>query len=166
MTQGEFMHSRTLATVVTVATIAALFLSLAAASDVNLGVWKLNEAKSQLIDGQPKATRIAYEVSGDSVKVITDGEDGAGKPTHNEWTGRYDGQDYPVTGDPGADTRALKQLDAHTVQFVAKKAGHDVATGIIVVSSDGKTSTVNMTQKLAPNIQGHSYAVYDREEGQ
>ena len=46
-----------------------------------------------------------------------------GKPTHNEWTGKFDGNDYPVTGDPNTDTRSLKRIDAHTLGLTGKKAG-------------------------------------------
>ena len=45
-----------------------------------------------------------YEAVGDNVKVTVDGTDGEGKPTHNEWTGTFDGKDYPLTGDPASDT--------------------------------------------------------------
>ena len=41
--------------------------------------------------------------AGDSVKVTTDGTDRDGKPVHGEWTGKFDGKDYPVTGDPTTD---------------------------------------------------------------
>jgi hypothetical protein len=37
---------------------------------------------------------------GDNVKITVDGADRDGKPTHNEWTGKFDGKEYPVTGDP------------------------------------------------------------------
>ena len=37
-------------------------------------------------------------------KVTVDGTDSDGKPVHNEWTGKYDGKDYPVTGSSTNDT--------------------------------------------------------------
>src|SRR5437763_16272817 len=49
---------------------------------------------------------VGYEAAGDSVKVTVDGVDGDGKPAHNEWTGKFDGKDYSVTGDPNADMRS------------------------------------------------------------
>ncbi len=86
--------------------VAALFAAAVvcfAAEDANMGTWKLNEAKSKLVAGATKNITVAYEAAGDSVKVTIDGVDAAGKPTHNEWTGKFDGKDYPVTGD--ADVR-------------------------------------------------------------
>ncbi len=83
------------------------------ADDPMIGTWKLNEAKSKIGAGSPKNTTVIYEAAGDSVKVTTDGTDGDGKPSHSEWTGKYNGKDYPVTGDPtvtitGTDSKGKK----------------------------------------------------------
>ena len=43
-----------------------------------------------------------YEAAGDQIKSTVDGVDAQGKPTHNEWVGKFDGKDYPVTGDPSS----------------------------------------------------------------
>jgi hypothetical protein len=80
------------------------------ADDPHLGTWKLNEAKSKIAPGSPKLTTVVYEAAGDSVKVTVDGTDGEGKPEHSEWTGRFDGEDYPVTGDPSTDSRSYRGL--------------------------------------------------------
>src|SRR5437879_12630704 len=103
---------------------AVLFAAAAvcvAADNVNMGTWKLDEAKSKIGAGSPKNTTVVYEVAGDSVKVTTDGTDGDGKPSHGVWTGKFDGKDYPVTGDPSTDTRSYKKVDDHTLTFINKK---------------------------------------------
>src|SRR5215470_7824084 len=79
-----------------------------AAADPQIGTWKLNEAKSKIAAGSPKFTTVVYEAAGDSVKVTVDGTGSDGKPAHNEWTGKFDGKDYPVTGDSNSDTRSYK----------------------------------------------------------
>jgi hypothetical protein len=61
------------------------------AADAFIGTWKLNEAKSKLSAGGPKNTTVVYEAAGDNVKVTTDGTED-GKPTHSEWTGKFDGK--------------------------------------------------------------------------
>jgi len=71
-----------------------------------MGIWKLNGAKSKIGVGAPPNTKVAFEAAGDKVKVTIDGIGGDGKPTHNVWTGRFDGKDYPVTGDPTSDKRS------------------------------------------------------------
>ena len=96
-------------------TLVMLFvgLTICSAQNPNLGTWKLNEAKSKLPAGSPKNLTVKYEAAGDSIKATIDGVDGQGKPTHNEWTGKFDGKDYPVTGDMASDARAIKQVDDH-----------------------------------------------------
>lgn len=124
-------------------TLALCFLAgtVCFASDAQMGTWKLNEAKSKAAAGMPKNSTIVFEATGDSVKVTIDGTDAAGKPAHNEWTGKLDGKDYPVTGDPTSDARSYKQIDDHTLEFTVKKGGKVTITGRVVVSADGKTRT-------------------------
>src|SRR5213082_4096945 len=88
-----------------------------AADDPNMGSWKLNESKSKLIPGEGKNTTVVYEAAGDQVKVTIDGTDKDGKPTHNEWTGKFDGKDYAVTGDPKSDMRPQTKSDPNTLKF-------------------------------------------------
>ena len=137
---------------------------LCAAQDPNIGTWKLNEAKSKISPGAPKNTTVVYEAAGDSVKVTVDGTDGDGKPAHNEWTGKFDGKDYPVTGDPsGADTRSYTKVDDHTLAFTNKKGGKVTITGRGVVSSDGKTRTVTISGTDSKGMKFTSTAVYDKQ---
>ncbi len=146
--------------------LASLFAVVAvcfAAEDVNMGTWKLNEAKSKISAGSPKNTTVVYEAAGDSVKVTVDGTDADGKPSHNEWTGKFDGKDYPLTGDPTADTRAYKRINAHTLALTNKKGGKVTATGRIVVSADGKTRTVTTSGTDAMGKKISSTAVYDKQ---
>ncbi len=60
-----------------------------------MGTWTLNEGKSKFAPGSPKNSTVVYAPAGDSVKVTVDGVDKDGKATHNEWTGKFDGKDYP-----------------------------------------------------------------------
>ena len=118
-----------------------------AADNLNLGTWKLNEAKSKIAAGTPKNVTVTYVAVGDNIKVTVDGLDAAGKPAHNEWTGKFDGKDYPVTGDPTTDTRAYKVVNSHTLELTNKKGGKVTQSGTIVVAADGKsrTSTISST---------------------
>ena len=76
-----------------------------AAENPNMGTWKLNEAKSKIPAGAGKNTTVVYSAAGDEMKVTTDGVDGSGKPAHTEWTGKFDGKPYPVTGSSTVDAR-------------------------------------------------------------
>jgi hypothetical protein len=128
-----------------------------------MGTWKLNEAKSKFAPGAPKNHTVVYEAAGDNVKVTVDGTDADGKALHNEWTGKFDGKDYPVTGDPMFDTRAYKQVNDHTLDMTIKKDGKVTMTGKIVVSADGKTRTVTTSGTDAKGKKVKVTAVYDKQ---
>jgi hypothetical protein len=149
----------------TVLTLAFCFFAAAPclAADAFLGTWKMNEAKSKLSPGAPKNSTVVYEASGDSVKVTIDGTDADGKPTHNEWTGKYDGKDYPVTGDPNSDSRALKKVNDHTITFTVKNGAKVTTSGRIVVSPDGKTRTVTTSGTDPKGSKFTATAVYDKQ---
>jgi len=147
-------------------TLVTLFVGVTmcfAAANPNLGTWKLNEAKSKLGAGMPKNLTVVYEAAGDNIKGTIDGVDGMGKPTHNEWTGKFDGKDYPVTGDPTSDTRAIKKIDDHNYELTVKKGGKVTLTGKAVISADGKTRTVTVggTDAAGKKVEGTS--VYDKQ---
>ena len=134
-----------------------------AADDPQIGTWKLNEAKSKLTPDAGKNTTVVYEAAGDQVKVIIDGTDKDGKPTHNEWTGKFDGKDYAVTGDPKSDMRAYKQIDSHTMQFVIKKDGKTTVTGRISVAADGKSRMVTAHGAGEQGKESKEKAAYDKQ---
>lgn len=140
-----------------------LVAALAFASNPMMGTWKLNEAKSTFPPGAPKNPTVKYEAAGKEIKVTVDGVDADGTPTHNEWTGKFDGKDYKLTGDPNADMRSYKKIDDHTTELTQKKDGKVVATGKIVISADGKTRTVTVSGTNAKGEKVTSTAVYDKQ---
>jgi hypothetical protein len=133
------------------------------ADDPMIGTWKLNEAKSKIGAGSPKLTTVVYEAAGDNVKVTADGTGGDGKPLHSEWTGKFDGKDYPVTGDPNTDTRSYKKVNDHTLASTNKKGDKVTITARGVVSADGKTRTVTITGTDSKGKKFTSTGVYDKQ---
>jgi hypothetical protein len=133
------------------------------ASSPNMGTWRLNETKSKIPAGAAKNTTVVYEAAGDDVKVTVDGIDAKGKPTHNEWTGKFDGKDYPLTGDPDSNTRSYKKVNGRTTELTNKKDGKVTITGRIVVSADGKSRTVTVSGMDATGKKVTSTAVYDKQ---
>ncbi|MBZ5566817.1 MAG: hypothetical protein LAN64_03085 [Acidobacteriia bacterium] len=133
------------------------------AADSNLGAWKLNEAKSKIPAGASKNTSVVYTAAGDNYKCVVDGVDGAGKPTHNEWTGKFDGKDYPIVGDPISDTRAIQAVDGHHYKLTNKKGGKPTVTGTIVVSPDGKTRTLTTNVTDAGGKKVTATFAYDKK---
>ncbi|MBZ5629742.1 MAG: hypothetical protein LAO06_12845 [Acidobacteriia bacterium] len=133
------------------------------ASDSNLGTWKLNEAKSKIPAGMGKNTSVVYTAVGGKYKCVVDGVDGSGKPTHNEWTGNFDGKDYPIVGDPISDTRAIQTVDDHHYKLTNKKGGKPTVTGTIVVSADGKSRTLTTNSTDASGKKATATFVYDKK---
>jgi hypothetical protein len=133
------------------------------AADPNVGSWKLNEAKSKIAAGAPKNTTVVYTAVGDSYKCVVDGVDGTGKAAHNESTGKFDGKDYPVTGDPASDTRSLKMVSPGHYARTNGKAGKTMMTGTVEFSADHKTRTLTTDMTDAAGKKVTSVAVYDRQ---
>ncbi|HEY3202027.1 MAG TPA: hypothetical protein VGL03_00050 [Thermoanaerobaculia bacterium] len=138
-------------------------LALCFAAGPQMGTWKLNEAKSKFAPGATKNNTVVYEAAGDNTKVTVDGVDKDGKAVHSEWTGKFDGKDYPVTGMANEDARSYKKIDDRTLEFTGKKDGKAFVTGKVVVSADGKTRTVTVTVTDSSGKKTTNVAVYDKQ---
>ncbi len=149
-------------------TLAVLTLCIAGsiaayAADPNVGTWKLNEAKSKIPAGASKNNTVTYTEAGDQFKCVVDGVDGKGQPAHNEWTGKFDGKDYPLVGDPAADTRAIEKVSDHKYKLANKKGGKVTASGTIEISKDDKTRTLHVEGTAPDGKKIKSTQVYDKQ---
>ena len=147
----------------------AVLLSIAAGAmcfagpNPTMGTWKLNESKSKIGEGMARISTVVWEKAGDQDKCTVDGTDAEGKKVHTVWTGKLDGKDYPVTGDPSSDTRSFKMNGENTLEMTSKKAGKEVGGGTVVVAADGKTRTVTNTMTNAKGEKMTSTLIYDKE---
>lgn len=133
------------------------------APDPQMGTWKLNEAESKLNPEAAKVTTALYAPAGDSVKITVDGVDKDGKPVHDEWTGKFDGKDYPVKGDPRSEMRSYRKIDDHTLELTVRKSGNVVTSGFIVISADGKSRTAIVMTNDPSGKKVPFIAVYDKQ---
>jgi len=141
----------------------AVGISYAAASSAFMGTWTLNEAKSKMAAGPGKNSTVTYTMDGDNIKCAIEGTDASGQAIHSEWSGKFDGKDYPVTGDPNSDMRSYRMINSHTLLATEKKDGKLVDTARIVVSADGKSRTVTVHGKDAKGMRTTIVAVYDKQ---
>src|SRR5215510_984072 len=113
-----------------VLTISLVFVSVALGfqNDPQIGTWKLNEAKSKFA-GKARNHTVVYETAGDQIKVTVDGVNENGDAVHSEWTGRFDGKDYPVTGEANSDARSYRLINKRTLALTGKKGGKTTLTG-------------------------------------
>jgi len=143
---------------------AALMLSVAAkASDPQTGTWKFNAGKSLYSPG-PAAKSITLTIWAEekSVKVHSEGIDGAGKATKVDFTANFDGKDYPATGIAAGDMVSVERVNANTLRVTMKKDGQAIMTVTSVVSADGKTRTSTFAGKDNEGHDVKNVVVYDK----
>ena len=147
-------------------TVVALlvFAPVAQASDNNVGTWKLNLAKSKYIPGPaPFESTLKIEPETNGLKFTFHGTDAEGKPVDFEFSPRFDGKDYRVTGLPEADMVVLKRINANTIETVTKKAGKPMMTTRSVVSRDGKTRTSTQKGTNSKGERVNNTIVYEKQ---
>jgi len=135
----------------------------AQAADPASGTWELNLAKSKFSPGPaPKSLTRTYEVTGADVKYSLKGMDAEGKPILVEYSAKYDGKDYPVTGSPDFDAISFKRVDGGATEATLKKGGKVVQTSKRAVSKDGKTLTLTTTGTNAKGQTINNVSVFDK----
>jgi hypothetical protein len=154
------MRARAILTVLTLCFVGA---GVCFGQSAFMGTWKLKETKSEFSPGAPKNRTVVYEAEGDKVKVTVDSVSGDGKPTRYVWVGKFDGKEYPVTGDPLSDARSYTVVDEHILGFNVMKGRKVITSGRIVVSADGKSRTVTMSGTDAKGDRVSSSEVYEKQ---
>jgi hypothetical protein len=135
-----------------------------AADDPSTGKWKMDPAKSKYDPGPaPKSTTTTIDSNENKYKVDTHIVNADGTEAHIAFDAKTDGQDYPLTGVPNADTISVKRIGANTIETTWKKDGKTVMTTRSVISSDGKTRTVTFNGTNAQGQKVHNVVVYEKE---
>jgi len=98
------------------------------------------------------------EASASGITITDEMVRSRGGITHLEWTGRFDGQDYPVQGVELVLTNAYRRVDDRTYELIQKIDGDVVATSRMTMSPDGKTITTVNSSKTAS-----ATTVYEKE---
>ena len=142
--------------------VLAAVATIAMAADPWNGTWKLNPAESKAPGGRlphPSSTNI-IEIQGETMHLISNQTDAAGKLEHVEYTAKLDGKEYPVKVSPpppGSQqyTISLKRLNPRTREFV-ENIGKFTIKGQDVLSEDGKSFDRIVNSKDA---EGHDTSV-------
>lgn len=154
------MKSTTIATALVLCVFGAIACS---AQDAFMGTWKLTERKSEFSPGAPRNRTVVYEAQGAKVKITVDSVSSDGRAMHYTWIGKFDGTNYPVTGDPNSDFRSYTVVDDHILGFNVMKGRKVINSGRIVVSADGKSRTVTISGIDANGHKFSSSAVYEKQ---
>ena len=137
-------------------------LSLFAAESPFSGTWKLNLAKSKLTPPIPKSDIMVVDADENGLKFNEDVIDDKGESLKISYEAKFDGKDYPVTGDPSSDSVSYQRVNANTLKGTLKKGGKVTTDATIVVSKDGKITTVNYTD-YSQGKPAKGTAVYDKQ---
>lgn len=150
----------------TAAALAGFFLVTSVGAQMPKGLegtWKLNAAKSKFSPGPaPKSMTLTYSPAADAVKIVVQQVAADGATQKWEMTPKYDGKDYPVTGNPEADAIALGKADGLKSQSTFKKGGKIVSENVRTLSSDGKTLTIEMKGTDSQGRAVHNIQVFER----
>ncbi len=131
-------------------------------SAIWFGTWTLNIASSNFgPDGSPykRGTRRIEPAADAGVAIIDDQVRNRGGILHTEWTGKFDGLDYPVEGVEVALTVAYRCRDDRACDLVQKIDDTVVATARVTISPDGRVLTTSATSASG----GRATLVYDKQ---
>ena len=132
-----------LATVVLLLAISDSAPTTAGQAAAHFGKWSLNVNRSVYSPGPPpRAQTRTYSSDGDRFKAVIETLQPLGTKTTAEYVARFDGKDYPVTGNSDVDTVALTRVDDLTFDATLKRRGKVVSTVRNAVSKDGTIMTI------------------------
>jgi hypothetical protein len=141
-----------------------------------LGTWQLNPAKSSQRSDPSPYRRVTFRIepagdiklagdkpAGDAVKVTYRMVGTRGGVTRLEWTGGFDGRDYPVRGADNVLTNAYRRIDGRAYEIVIKVEGERAAVATVTVSPDGRTLTVVTAERHPRGQTVNTTAVYEKQ---
>jgi hypothetical protein len=68
-------------------------------------------------------------------------------PTGQSYTAKLDGSDAPYKGDPGITSVSVKRISKNVFEETDKRNGKVISIARMTVGSDGKTMTMDITDK-------------------
>jgi hypothetical protein len=137
-------------------------LGVLAAESPFSGTWKLNLSKSKM-SPPPQSETVQVDADDNSIKVIAEGINDKGQSMTTGYEANFDGKDYPMTGIREGESISFQRIDANTLKATVRKNGKVIGGYTVVVSTDGKTTTVNYTETDEQGKEITGSAVYDKQ---
>jgi hypothetical protein len=155
---------------ITLATLVALMIAALAAAGAAqapagwLGTWRLNVGKSAYNPGPAPYKRgtLVVEPWNGRVRLVSDLVGVRGGITHIEWTGLFDGNDYPVQGIDEVLSYAYRPVDERTWEILVKADDRLVARSRATLSADGRTLTTTTAGRNARGEEITTRTVYEK----
>ena len=157
------MSRRSIAVTMLILALAAVAM---AADDLFIGTWKLNVAKTKALGKTTptfKSDLVTIEAQENGLKFTFDRVDANGKAIHFTNAAKFDGKDYPAAASSGVETISLKRVGSNSFEQVAKAKGEVSGRYRIVISKDGKTSTVTAEERDSKGQKATWVYIYDRQ---
>jgi hypothetical protein len=136
------------------------YQSLSRQQDAWFGTWSLNLENTESPVYKRVVTRI--ESWEERLKVTYDMVGVRGGVTHMEWTGKFDGRDYPMQGVDYVMTNAYRRIDSQSYEIVIKIDGVTTATARVVVSPDGRKLSVVTAERSSNGQARTTTATYQK----
>jgi hypothetical protein len=108
------------------------------------GSWRQN----RMSDANDALTIVMYEMTPDHFTMHANGQ---------SYDAKFDGKEYPVTGDPGHTVVTLKRIDENTVEETDRRNGKVTDEIRIAAAKDGKT--IDVTDKDPVHGQTTTYTL-------
>jgi len=139
--------------------VAALSMSMFASENPFSGTWKLKPKEGEAISSTARV-----EADNAHLKLEQDFVDAKGKSSTVKFDAKFDGKDYPSSGDDGFDSVSLQRINEREFTLTFKKAGKVVGKNDVSVSKDGKTTTVKQiySSEVKPG-EKQSVDVYEKQ---
>ena len=141
---------------------AAFVCCLATASgqsaNPRFGKWKLKS------DAAPPSSNVmTYEpFNGTGMRVTIDAVNRDGARSQWYYTTMFDGKDEPVTGNPGADSAAVRTITDRINEIIYKKGGKVTQILTNVISPDGSVIGIIYMRPAADGTTTVSFATYEK----
>ena len=134
-------------------------------TDLAIGTWVLNVAKSTFNPGPaPQSETRTYEITPEGMHHLTVHQIAADGTAINETsTYKLDGKPYNFTGSSQIDSVAPTRHSANEIRVTESRQGKIIGHYTRVVSKGGRTMTATNTFRRLDGKTEHDVQVYDRQ---
>ena len=99
------------------------------------GSWRYTKTENM----SDNAMNVTFKVDADTLNMTA--------PTGQSYTAKLDGSDAPYKGDPGTTSVSVKRINKNVFEETDKRNGKVISVTRMTVSPDGKTMTMDITDK-------------------